>query len=155
MNLLEGDVLASNGKVALQVGGQQLELVDKTLARYPQVKAYGGRKAIIGVRPDDIHPAATRPELPALTARLDLLEALGSSSVAYFKIEAEAFTGTAILEEEEQETPGEGVTASRPNLVAAVPAREALDMKLGEQVPLAVDVASAHLFDPETGAPLR
>jgi multiple sugar transport system ATP-binding protein len=155
MNLLEGDVHASNGTVALQVGGQRLELADKTLSRYPQVKAYDGRKAIMGVRPDDLHAAATRPDLPVMTARLDLLEALGTHSVAYFKVEAEAFTGTAIVEEEEQETTGEGVTGSRPNLVASVPSREALELKIGDQVPLAVDVGTAHLFDPETGAPLR
>jgi energy-coupling factor transporter ATP-binding protein EcfA2 len=136
MNLLEGDVHASNGKVALQVGGQRLELADKTLARYPQVKAYDGRKAVMGVRPDDLHAAATRPDLPVMTARLDLLEALGTHSVAYFKVEAEAFTGTAIVEEEEQETTGEGVTGSRPNLVASVPSREALELKIGDQVPL-------------------
>jgi hypothetical protein len=47
------------------------------------------------------------------------------------------------------------VTSSRPNLVASVPAREALDLKIGENVPIAVDVANAHVFDPETGAPLR
>jgi multiple sugar transport system ATP-binding protein len=155
MNLLEGDVHASNGKVALQVGGQRLELADKTLARYPQVKAYDGRKAVMGVRPDDLHAAATRPDLPVMTARLDLLEALGTHSVAYFKVEAEAFSGSAIVEEEEQETTGEGVTGSRPNLVASVPSREALELKIGDQVPLGVDVATAHLFDPETGAPLR
>jgi multiple sugar transport system ATP-binding protein len=155
MNLLEGDVHASNGKVELQVGGQRLELADKTLSRYPQVKAYNGRKAVMGVRPDDLHAAATRPDLPVMTARLDLLEALGTHSVAYFKVEAEAFSGSAILEEEEQETSGEGVTGSRPNLVASVPSREALELKIGDQVSLAVDVATAHLFDPETGAPLR
>jgi multiple sugar transport system ATP-binding protein len=154
MNLIEGDVSASNGKVELLLTGQRLELPERTVSRYPDVKGYHGRKVVLGVRPDDLHPGATRPDLPTLTARLDLLEALGSSSVAYFKIEADAFTGAAIVEEE-HEAEGEGVTSSRPNLVASVPAREALDLKIGENVPIGVDVGNAHVFDPETGAPLR
>ena len=103
------------------------------------------------MRPDDLHPAATRPDLPVVTARLDLLEALGTHSVAYFKVEREAFSGTAIVEEEEQEATSEGVTGSRPNLVASVPAREALDLKIGDQVPLAVDVGSAAPLRPGDG----
>jgi multiple sugar transport system ATP-binding protein len=156
MNLLEGDVVVDGDKVTLVLGGQRVELAAQTLARYQGVKGYDGRAVVIGIRPDDIHPAAARPDLPSLTARLDLLEALGTHSVAYFRVDAKKVTGAGVVEEEEEEaTDGEGVTASRPNLVANVTARDALALKLGDQVPLAVDVAQAHLFDPESGDPLR
>ena len=38
---------------------------------------------------------------------------------------------------------------------ASLPAREAVGLKPGEHVPVAVDTAQSHLFDAETGAPLR
>jgi hypothetical protein len=47
------------------------------------------------------------------------------------------------------------VTAARPNLVVAMPAEEASGLRAGERVPLAIDTKHIHLFDAETGAPLR
>ena len=47
------------------------------------------------------------------------------------------------------------MTAARPNLVATFSAREALGLRVDEDVPVAFDVAHVHLFDAETGAPLR
>ncbi len=47
------------------------------------------------------------------------------------------------------------MTATRPNVVAALPARDTFSLRLDDEIPMAVDVANAHLFDQETGAPLR
>jgi len=52
------------------------------------------------------------------------------------------------------ETEAEGVTATRPNLVASFDAREALGLTLGRDLAVAVDTARMHLFDAESGAPL-
>jgi multiple sugar transport system ATP-binding protein len=160
MNLLAATVSAQNGSVELAVGGKRLPLAEATLKRYPAVSGYGGRRVVLGIRADDLHVPTTRPDLPTLTGRLDLLEALGSQSIAYFRVEAESVrTGAEEHEEEtaaeEADADAEGVTTARPNVVAALPAREALSLRLDDEVPMAVDVANVHLFDQESGAPLR
>jgi multiple sugar transport system ATP-binding protein len=155
MNLLEATVAAENGAVALDVAGQRLPLADATVARFPGVRRHTGRAVALGVRADDLHLARTRGDLPTLEARLELVESVGSQSMAYFKIDANVVrVGDADVDELE-EPEGEGVTAARPNLVAAIPGREALDLKLDDVVPVAVDTAHLHLFDADTGEPLR
>jgi multiple sugar transport system ATP-binding protein len=156
MNLLETSVRIDNGSVAAELAGQRIALSDEAVSRYPGVRGYDGRMAVLGVRSDDLHPARSRPDLPQLTAQLQLLESLGSQSMAYFKVDAMALrTDPDELEELREDVVGEGVTATRPNLVAALPAREALGLRLDEDVALAVDTGHVHLFDPESGAPLR
>jgi multiple sugar transport system ATP-binding protein len=157
MNLIEGPVVAENGTVSVSVGGQRVELDDQALKRYPRVRDYEGRSVVFGVRSDDLHLASSRPDLPSLSAPLQLIEALGSTSMAYFKLDAHAVRSGAggVEDAVEEEGEGEGVTATRPNFVASLTAREAMGLRLEDQVPLAVEISQAHLFDAETGAPLR
>ncbi|MDQ3822537.1 MAG: sn-glycerol-3-phosphate ABC transporter ATP-binding protein UgpC [Actinomycetota bacterium] len=159
MNLLAADVASRNGSVELVLGGQRLALADQTLARYPGVRRYDGRSLVVGVRADDLHLPRERGDLTAIDAHLELLEALGSTSMAYFKVDAETVRpGGDRVDEEldaDEEESSEGVTAARPNLVASFAAHEVLGLRLDERVPVAVDVAKLHFFDAETGAPLR
>ncbi len=156
MNLIRADVAQENGSYTLSIGGQLVRLADQTLARYPGVKHQVGKTVVFGVRSDDLLPAGGHDDLPKLTARLELIEALGSHSVVYFRTEANALrehlTGG---EDVEEEGDAEGVTATRPNLVASFPARDAVGLEIGQEIPIAVDVQNAHLFDAETGDPLR
>jgi multiple sugar transport system ATP-binding protein len=156
MNLLEAQVQTQNGAVALTVGNQVLRLSDGTLARYPGVKTSADRDVVLGIRSDDLLPPGKRADLPTLTGKLSLVEALGSQSIAYFHVEAQALkTHVAEGEPEDEELGGEGVAATRPNLVASMSARDALDLKLDDDIPMSVDVANVHVFDAESGAPLR
>ncbi len=153
MNLLAAEVISSNGGLAVDVGGQQFPLSDEALRRFPGVRSGGPRPIVLGIRADDLHPAARRPDLPSINAGLELIEALGSTSIAYFRIEALVIGVDEDLEEAEAE--GEGVTANRPNLVASLSPEEALGLRAGEQMPVAVDTKHIHLFDAESGEPIR
>jgi multiple sugar transport system ATP-binding protein len=153
MNLLEGTVTARNGGLSLALGDQELPLTDAALTRYSGARGREGQKVVVGVRAGNLHPTRSRPDLPTVDARLDLIEALGSESMFYFRIEAETVRPAGAHEEEDEEPAGEGVTATRPNLVAAFPPD--VRLTLGDRVPLAVDVDKVHLFDRENGAPLR
>ena len=157
MNLLEATLRSENGSVAVDIGETRLTLGDETLRRYPEARTGNGRRVVLGIRPGDLHPARSRPELPSVTVPLELLEALGTESIAYFRVDAHAVRSGAGGVEEAVEVEGdaEGVTATRPNLVASFDAREGLGLKLGEPVPVAFDMGEAHLFDAESGAPLR
>jgi multiple sugar transport system ATP-binding protein len=153
MNLLAASVVAHNGSLAVAVGGQQLPLTDEALRRFPAVRGAVGREVVLGVRADNLHRADRRPDLPTITAGLELVEALGSQSIAYFRVDAMVIGVDEDLLEE-QEVDGEGVTAARPNLVSAMAAEDAVGLRTGERMPVAVDTRHIHLFDAESGAPL-
>jgi multiple sugar transport system ATP-binding protein len=152
MNLLEG-IVNVNGSVTLSLGGAELPVPDEALRAYPKLRAAAGLKVVAGVRSENLHPSAERPDLPTLNAEVELVEALGSESMVYFKIDAFAIREGQHEEVGEAPTSAEGIVAARPNLVAEFPAHTFL--QLTERVPVAVDVARMHFFDGETGAPLR
>src|SRR3954468_18439359 len=89
MNLLEGTVNAQHGGLSFSLGSQELPLSDEALAHYPGCRTRVGQKVVVGIRAGNLYPATARPELPSLDARLDLVEALGSESMAYFRIDAD------------------------------------------------------------------
>jgi multiple sugar transport system ATP-binding protein len=154
MNLLAASVSSQNGSVAVHVGDQAVPLSDEAMRRFPAVRGREGREVVLGVRADDLHRADRRPDLPAVNANLELIEALGSQSIAYFRIDAMVIGVDEDLIDE-READGEGVTAARPNLVSAMSAEDAVGLRTGERVPVAIDTKHIHLFDAETGAPLR
>jgi multiple sugar transport system ATP-binding protein len=154
MNLLAASVGSQNGSVAVSIGKQHVPLSDEAMRRFPEVRGREGREVVLGVRADDLHRADRRPDLPSIDADLELIEALGSQSIVYFRVDAMVIGVDADLLDE-QEAEGEGVTAARPNLVSAMPAEEAVGLRTGERVPVAIDTRHIHLFDAETGEPLR
>jgi multiple sugar transport system ATP-binding protein len=155
MNIFAADLRVAEGRVTVSLDGQELPVPDSALERYRALASYNGRSVAMGIRSEDLHPADQRPELPRITARLELIEALGSETMAFFRIDARtirsvaAATGDAV----EEVVGDEGIAAARPNLVAAFPPRVAL--AIGDDVAMAVDVEHAHFFDEETGAALR
>jgi multiple sugar transport system ATP-binding protein len=152
MNLLEAKVFV-NGGVTIGIGDVRFPVPDEALRAYPRLRSFDGRRVVTGLRSQYLHPAAERPELPSFDARVDLVEALGGESIVYFKIDATVVREGQHEDESEQAASAEGVVASRPNLVAEFPAHVIL--RLGEQLPVAVDIARMHFFDRETGEPLR
>jgi multiple sugar transport system ATP-binding protein len=171
MNLLEGTLASSNGGVELQLAGTSLPLPEETLRRYAGARGSSGRPVIVGIRAGDLHTPGSRPELPTITGSLELIEALGTESIAYFRIDARAIRAGAggiedadaepVEDPEATEAPAEvyadaeGVTGARPNFVASLPPRDALGLRLGDTMPIAIDLPQAHLFDAATGEPLR
>jgi ABC-type sugar transport system ATPase subunit len=107
----------------------------------------------VGIRARDVHPPSERPDLPTLDARVELVEALGGGSIAYFWIDASAFG----VEEAEAGADGRAeqavVGGTRPNLVAEFPPHARLE--IGQQRPVAIDPARLHFFDESSGEPLR
>ena len=155
MNLIETDVSVEGDSVSFLIGGQRLPVPDAALKRYPGIRGFDGRRVVVGLRAGDLHLARDRSDLPTLTARLELVEVLGSESIAYFRIDAMAIRPEGVDEETDDELDGQGVTAARPNFVASVPAESAYGLEIDTDVPIAVDAAKLHAFDQETGEPLR
>src|SRR5438552_1272382 len=151
MNLLEATVDGDS----VVVGGQRIELSAAALRRYSRLREFEGRAVVLGVRSEDIHPAAVRTDLPAIEARLELVEALGSTTMAFFRLDARSILAAAEMEAAEvlEAESAESIAASRPNLVAAFPPR--FDLRLGDVMQISIDTANAHFFDESTGAALR
>jgi multiple sugar transport system ATP-binding protein len=109
---------------------------------------------IVGLRAGDLHPAQGRDERPQIHARVDLVEALGGESMAYFHVDTRAYKAEQVAEEEMLASEAEEtVVGSRPNLVASFPPHVML--KLGDEVGIAVDTKNLHFFDEASGDPLR
>ncbi len=153
MNLLESTA-SVNGSVSIDLGGHRLGISDEALRSYPRLREYDGKPVIVGMRAGDLHPAQGRNELPQIHARVELVEALGGESMAYFHVDARAIKAEAVDEEDLLASEGGStVVGSRPNLVASFPPH--VQLKLGDEVPIAVDTKNLHFFDEATGAPLR
>jgi multiple sugar transport system ATP-binding protein len=155
MNLIEADVSADGDSVSLLIGGQRLQVPDAAVKHYRGLRGAAGRRVVIGLRAGDLHLARDRPDLPTLTAHLELVEVLGSESIAYFRLDAMAIRPEGVQGETDDEIGAQGVTAARPNFVASLPAESAYGLELDTDVPIAVDAARLHAFDQETGEPLR
>jgi multiple sugar transport system ATP-binding protein len=153
MNLLEGTA-SVNGSVSVEIGGHTIAVGDEALRSYPRLREFGGRRVIVGMRAGDLHPAQGRTDLPQIHARVELVEALGGESMAYFRVDARSIKAEAAEEEEALASEAEEtVVGSRPNLVASFPPH--VQLKLGDEVPVAVDTKNLHFFDEESGEPLR
>jgi multiple sugar transport system ATP-binding protein len=155
MNLLEGTV-SVNGAVTVGLGGHSLAIADEAVKQYPRLREYNGRNVIVGLRPGDLHPAQGRTDLPQIQARVELVESLGGESMAYFKVDARQIKSEAHAVDEtlaEADEHEESVVGSRPNLVASFPPH--VQLRLGDDVGVAVDTRNLHFFDEASGAPLR
>jgi multiple sugar transport system ATP-binding protein len=153
MNLLQAQVSVDSDAVTVTLAGTPIKVAPDSLRAYPGLRQYQGGRLVVGIRSRDLYPASERPDLPTLNARVELVEALGSGSIAYFWIDA-----MALAREEETVKDVEGnvagaVGGTQPNLVAEFPPHATLT--IGDTVPVAIDPARLHFFDESSGEPLR
>jgi multiple sugar transport system ATP-binding protein len=156
MNMLDAQIVKQNGGLAAKIGDQTLALGAETLGQRPALRAFEGKKVIIGIRPEDLEDIGLVPGAPPdrhLHGRLELREALGSEIIAHFAIKgAHAETDeTRELARDvgaaEQE-PQLGVQEDEAVVVGRFGARSRI--KEGEDVTAVVDTRSLHFFDPES-----
>jgi len=126
---------------------------DEALRAYPGLRGANGRTVVAGIRSQFLHPAAERPDLPTLTGRIELVEALGSDSMVYLHVDANAVREGRHADQDVVEEAGAGVGGVRPNLVADFPSH--VQLRLTDEIPVAVDVAKLHFFEGDSGEPLR
>ncbi|HXY45030.1 MAG TPA: sn-glycerol-3-phosphate ABC transporter ATP-binding protein UgpC [Acidimicrobiales bacterium] len=86
MNLFEGDLAPD--AAAVRLGNQSLQMPESVLALHPRLRAFGGRRIVVGVRPEDLPAAPAGFNGACLEGEVDLIEALGSELQIHFKIDA-------------------------------------------------------------------
>ncbi len=164
MNMVEADLVRQDGGLFVTFGGTTLRVDDEVLAKRPGIRAFEGRRAIVGVRPENMEDASLMPVIPPdrrMTVDIVLREALGSEVLVHFSVDA-----PPVLTEDTRELVGE---QSGPTAGASVAVQELekaaeigtstfvarLDPRTQaaerQKLELAVDTARLHFFDPETG----
>ena len=116
----------------------------------------GGRDGVIaGLRPERLRGRRARAgprHRHTFTAKIDVLESMGSEFYAYFDVESERVSAA------ELEETGRGRRARRPprqegtQIVARL--ESASKVRQGEELELWFNSEHLHLFDPETGRSL-
>jgi multiple sugar transport system ATP-binding protein len=158
MNMVEATLARSNGGFAVEAGGQRLVVGEELLGKLAALKAYEGKKVVLGIRPEDLEDAALAKDVPAdrrLKGKVELTEALGSEIMAHFTIDAPPALTEDVKElaqdvgdERAVQEAAEG-SKQYTTMVGRFSARS--KVKEGEVAEVAVDTRSLHFFDPDTG----
>jgi multiple sugar transport system ATP-binding protein len=157
MNLFAASVAAAGDRLEIVLGSQRLLLAAST---HPELQSVTGRDVVVGIRPEDLAPAAKRSEADGesegeIVADVDLVESLGNEQLVHFAIDAENFragrvtqlagdAGNAVASRFAATAAGKGVARVDPRVRVTA----------GEKVTLGLEVDRLHFFDPLTGLAL-
>jgi multiple sugar transport system ATP-binding protein len=91
MNVLDATLEQVDGGLAAVAGDQTVALGQEMIVARPGLRDYGGRKVVLGIRPEDLEDASLSPDTPAdrrLRGEVVLREALGSELMVHFRVGA-------------------------------------------------------------------
>jgi multiple sugar transport system ATP-binding protein len=158
MNMVEADLSRSNGSLTVGYGGWELDVPDELLGERPNLRAFEGKRVVVGVRPEDMEDASLVSDAPSsrrIKSTVVLREALGADVLVHFNVAA-----PPVLTEDARELAGDvgqealqaaeqlSAAGESTHLARLNPRTEARE---GSDIELAVDVHRLHFFDPDTG----
>jgi multiple sugar transport system ATP-binding protein len=154
MNVYQGALEPAGDGATVVLGSQRLSLPASVLAGRPSLRAYLGRKLVVGLRPEHISDPALAAQPPApgttLVADVDLVEALGSEELAHFTIDAptaqQASKGDA---DDAAEAIGGIVSGGSGSGIARLDPLTAI--RSGARATFAIHIDGMRFFDTETG----
>ncbi len=158
MNLVEAELTRSNGSASVEFGGLRLAIPDEVFSARPQLKAYEGKRVIVGIRPEDMEDASLVSDAPAdrrIRTQVILREALGADVLAHFTIKAPVVLTEDVKElahdvgAEAVEAVEAGAASGESRFMARLNPRTTA--KMGDPIELVVDVHRLHFFDPDSG----
>jgi multiple sugar transport system ATP-binding protein len=140
MNLYEATM--GDDARSVKLGSQVLPVPDDVHSARPGLARYGGKKVVLGVRPEHLPAATDGATGPTLVGNVDLIEALGSELVIHFTIDAPRVQpeGATTADEDATAKAGEGVARVAPTT----------KVKVGERITFAVNTEGMQFFDMET-----
>jgi multiple sugar transport system ATP-binding protein len=154
MNLAEAK-LVKDGGPAVAFADYKLPIPQEAVAQRPGLERYFDRQVIVGIRPSSFEDARfVGDERPVIKAEVTVSEELGSEVNVIFTVHAPAvhhevmvakFDKAAKDEVEAEELVGAGESLWTARVNPKTQARP------GRTIDLAVDAASLHYFDPDSG----
>ncbi|MEZ5297498.1 MAG: sn-glycerol-3-phosphate ABC transporter ATP-binding protein UgpC [Ilumatobacteraceae bacterium] len=89
MNLFEATISIEGDGGSMRLGSLTLPLHPESLQARPALRNYDGKKVVVGIRPEDYEDAEfDKDGHPTISAKVTLLEALGSEIMVHFGIDA-------------------------------------------------------------------
>jgi multiple sugar transport system ATP-binding protein len=164
MNLVQADLVRSDGDVWVQFGGHRLRLEPSVLEKARDLSRFEGRRVVVGIRPEDMEDAAMLHE-PHRDRRIsivcDIREDMGSEVYVHFNVAAEPVTSKEVVEalvvdapeDEESRLAAERARGGGVSFVARL--ERMTQARERQPLELEVDVTRLHFFDPETGLAVR
>ncbi len=112
-------------------------------------------KVVAGLRPEDFEDAALSSDKDGVTftAKIDLLESMGSEFYAYFEVETDHDVSSDQLNELAADAGAEDLGGDANQIVARLDADSKVEQ--GKEAELFFESAKLHLFDPDSGDSLR
>ncbi|MFC3075921.1 ABC transporter ATP-binding protein [Shinella pollutisoli] len=142
MNFVRVDLVEEGGGLTAKVVGTDIAF------KAPQgeaLSAYAGRQVIAGIRPEMF--SVCRPEEAVFHQEIPVAEALGADTFVFFDIPSPAVDVNDAEEREDFSRKGMN------RMVARIP--PAATPRLNARLPLTIDVAALHWFDPADGRAIR
>ena len=150
MNLVEAELVDSDGGLLVRFGSHELAVPAETVATRPLLRRYAGRRVVLGVRPEDIGHGVVSGGA-AIDAAIDIREDMGAEIFLHFAIGGRALDTAALkqIAGAEAAEAAEAQSAHADTWVARVP--RGTEAREGERARLAVDTRLLHFFDLVTG----
>jgi multiple sugar transport system ATP-binding protein len=154
MNFLPGEL--NGDSVELPIG--TLRIPDELRRRFDSGSGAGHRSVIAGLRPEHFEDARVVAERDrshghAFSAKIDVLESMGSEFYAYFVVESERVSASE-LEELAQDAGAADLPSSHAGSQVVARLDAASQARQGEESELWFNTAHLQLFDPQTGQSL-
>lgn len=137
MNFYNAVYLVKDGEVLLDLGFAKIRLLDEFLPKIKEATIVSGKEVTVGIRPENIFLYDEKMDLSTidvLEARTTVVEALGSETIVY-----------ADLDKDSERNITDNSTEVRIKMLSN------FDVKVGDNVKVAIDLTRIHLFDHETG----
>jgi multiple sugar transport system ATP-binding protein len=156
--------------VAAFIGSPSMNLVDAevadgavTFARFELPLAPDRRPegvtaghVILGIRPQNFEDARfADPGLPTISIEPAVVEELGSATHVIFPIDVPPVETESVRAASDEKEAGAVLLAEDRRALFTAEVSEATDVRVGQQVRLAIDPSHFHFFHPETGESLR
>jgi multiple sugar transport system ATP-binding protein len=155
MNLVGADLVAANGGLEAKFGEHRLRVADVILEGRPSLRAFEGKRVILGIRPEDFEEASHAEEEAGagrISAVVDIRENMGSEVYVHFGVGAPPVRGKdvqAAVGHEAIEATAEQARQRGSLFVARL--TRGTRVREGDQIELLAAPDRLHFFDPATG----
>jgi multiple sugar transport system ATP-binding protein len=153
MNFAEADVTSDDGATMVEFGGQRLRAPEDLVAE-SDLRAFAGRKLIVGIRPEDMEDAGlasgAQPDA-TISAVVNLRETMGPEAFLHVPVKTPPIALAPSHDETGQDDAPETPTTAPDETVFVARVSPQSRARVGDRVDLSVNTSALHFFDPATG----